>query len=124
MPSRGTPGFWLWLLQRFSGLLLIVFVALHGWFTHFAQVGNVETGSQAEAVTFEVVSQRLAQGFFVFFDFALLALVLYHGLNGIRGILLEWRPASRRQREVTVGLWMLGLMAFIYGGQALLVFVS
>ncbi len=106
-----------------SGLLLIVFVLLHGWLTHFAQIGNFEAGLQDEVVVFEVVKRRLAQGLFVAFDFALLATVLYHGLNGIRNILLEWRPTAGRERTTTLALWVVGLAAFGYGARALLVFI-
>ncbi len=106
-----------------SGLLLIVFVLLHGWLTYFAQIGDFEAGLQDEVVVFEVVKRRLAQGLFVALDFALLATVLYHGLNGIRNILLEWRPTARRERATTLALWVVGLVAFGYGARALLVFI-
>ena len=95
----------------------------HGSITHFLPIGDVQAGIQDEPVVYEVVKQRLAKGFFVFFDFALLSLALYHGLNGIRNILFEWRPAARRQRMVTASLWILGLVSFGFGARALLVFI-
>ncbi len=122
-PARGTPGFWLWFFQRISGLLLLFLVLTHGSITHFLPIGDVQAGIQDEPVVYEVVKQRLAQAFFVFFDFALLILALYHGLNGIRNILLEWRPTARRQRMVTASLWILGLVSFSFGARALLVFI-
>ena len=120
---ESTPGLWLWLFQRLSGVLLILFVLLHGWFTHFDPIPDVESGAQEEGVVFEVVKDRLGKGFFIALDFALLATVLYHGLNGIRNILLEFRPAARRERAVTLSLWLLGLVTFIFGARALLVFI-
>ena len=122
-PAHGTPGFWLWFFQRISGLLLLFLVLAHGSITHFLPIGDVRAGIQDEPVVYEVVKQRLAQGFFVFFDFALLSLALYHGLNGMRNIMLEWRPAARRQRIVTASLWILGLVSFGFGARALLVFI-
>ena len=120
---EGTPGFWLWLFQRLSGILLILLVLTHGWFTHFDPVSDVESGIQEEGVVFEVVKERLAKGAFVALDFALLAAVLYHGLNGVRNILLEWKPAARRERPVTLSLWVLSLVTIGFGARALAVFI-
>lgn len=123
LPAGGTPGFWLWFLQRFSGALLIFLVLSHGWFTHFALVGDVQAGIYKEVVLYEVVKERLTQTMFIALDFSLLAVVLFHGLNGIRNILLEWKPAAQRQVAVTSSLWLLGLVAFFFGARALLIFV-
>ena len=103
-------GFWPWFLQRVSGFLLIFLVGVHIWMTHFSGLGDVVRGHQEELVLFEIVQQRLAQGLFIFIDFSLLALVLYHGLNGMRNILLEWGPAARHAagddgRPVAAGCW-------------------
>ena len=116
-------GFWPWFLQRVSGFLLIFLVGIHIWMTHFSGLGDVVRGHQEELVLFDIVKQRLAQGLFIFIDFSLLALVLYHGLNGMRNILLEWGPAARHAAGMTVGLWLLGIVTFIYGAWALLAFI-
>jgi succinate dehydrogenase/fumarate reductase cytochrome b subunit len=116
-------GFWPWLFQRVSGLMLVFFLAVHIWMVHFSGLGDVIDGRQEELVLFDIVERRLAQGLFVFVDFSLLALVLYHGLNGVRNILLEWRPAAQRQRPITVGLLLLGAATFAYGCWALVVFM-
>ncbi len=121
--ARGGSGFWPWLLQRISGLLLLFFLGVHIWMGHFSGLGDVIEGRQEELVLFDVVKRRLAQGLFIFVDFSLLALVLYHGLNGIRGILLEWQPAAQREKTVTVGLLLLGAVTFGYGAWVLLQFI-
>ena len=121
--ERLVIGFWPWFYQRVSGLLLIFLVGTHIWTTHFSGLGDVIKGEQEELVLFEIVKQRLTQGLFVFVDFSLLGLVLYHGLNGMRNILLEWGPAARRAKGMTVGLWVLGVATFAYGAWALLAFI-
>ena len=103
--------------------MLIFFLAVHIWIGHFSGLGDVIDGRQEELVMFDIVERRLAQGLFVFVDFSLLALVLYHGLNGVRNILLEWRLAARRSRPTVLGLWLLGMAAFAYGAWALLAFI-
>ena len=111
------------MLQRFSGILLVFLIAAHGWFSHFVPISDVQAGLQAEPVVHDAVKHRLAQGGFIALDFALLAIVLYHGLNGMRGILLEWAPAARRQRVVEAGLWLVGLLAFGFGARTLAIFI-
>lgn len=116
-------GFWPWFLQRITGVLLVILLGIHIWVNHFADIGEVSSGRQEELVLFEIVKERLKTAMFIFIDFSLLALVLYHGLNGIRNILLEWNPARQRIRASTIGLAVLGVAAFFYGGGALLAFM-
>lgn len=123
IPQQRSTGFWPWLFQRISGLLLICLLAIHMWMGHFSGLADVLAGNREELVLYEVVQQRLAQGFFVLVDFSLLGLVLFHGLNGIRNILLEWEPLNRRRSAVTIGLWALGGITFAYGARALLLFI-
>lgn len=118
-----TPGFWPWFFQRVSGFLLIGLVGVHMWMGHFSGLRDVIDGRQEELVLYEVVKLRLAQGAFVFVDFTLLALVLYHGLSGLRSVLLDWGPAARRSRGVSIGLLILGLATFAYGAWVLLIFI-
>ncbi len=121
---EGDPaGVWPWLFQRVNGLLLIFLLGVHIWMGHFSGLGDVIDGRQEDLVMFDIVERRLAQGLFVFVDFSLLALVLFHGLNGVRNILLEWRPAAPRRRPITTGLWLLGVTTFAYGAWALLQFI-
>ena len=116
-------GFWPWFLQRFTGVLLVFFLGIHIWVNHFMDIGEVESGRQEELVLFDIVRDRLKTTLFIFIDFSLLALVLYHGLNGIRNILLEWNPARLHMRAFTISLVILGTTAFFYGGLALLAFI-
>ena len=90
---------------------------------HFSGLADVIVNRQEELVLFDIVKQRLAQGLFILVDFSLLALVVYHGLNGIRNILREWRPAARREKPVTIALWLVGVGTFCYGSWALLAFI-
>ncbi|HJO83153.1 MAG: hypothetical protein QF717_09680 [SAR202 cluster bacterium] len=122
--TRDTPGFWPWFLQRISSLLLLVLILLHGWINHFLPISDVEAGLQDKLVIFDVVAERLAQGAFVALDIALLTLVLYHGLNGVRGILLEWGPTARRARTVTSTLWTIGAATFAYAVWSLWAFMA
>lgn len=123
---RGGPaasGFWLWFLQRLTGVLLLALVLLHGWFSHFAQIDAVEAGLQDEPVVFSVVEDRLTRVGFIVLDVALLTLVLYHGLNGVRTVLLEWRAAARHARAVTAALFGIGFATWSVTFAALIVLI-
>ena len=122
-PAPGERGFWLWFFQRMSGVLLLFFVLAHGAITHFVPIADVRAGLQEHPVTHDAVERRLAQGAMLAFDFALLGLALYHGLNGVRGILLEWSFTARRQTAVNAALLAVGVGAFALGAAGLLAFV-
>ncbi len=116
-------GFWPWFLQRASGFVLIFLVGVHMWMGHFSGLQDVLDGRREELVLYEVVKLRLAQASFIFVDFALLALVLYHALGGLRSVLLEWGPAARRSGGITKALILLGVATFAYGAWVLLIFI-
>ena len=73
-------GLWAWVLQRVTGLLLGVYLVLHLWV-----LGFVLAGSEA----FDGILARLNSPVFHFFDLLLFAGFLYHGLNGLRVILVD-----------------------------------
>ena len=85
----------LWLLQRISAVLLVVLLGLHVWASNFAAVW----------------APLLRAGI----DISLLAVALFHGLNGLRTIVLDFGLGAQARRFVSVGLWMLGFSAFLFG---------
>tara|TARA_B100000315_G_scaffold255647_1_gene299550 strand:- start:975 stop:1373 length:399 start_codon:yes stop_codon:yes gene_type:complete len=92
-PSRdrysGThAGRWAWLLQRVTGVALVGYLFLH--------VAVISTG-RAGAGTFDDVLKVLQTPIFVALDLLLLAAVLYHGLNGLRVVLLDLGIGIQRQ---------------------------
>lgn len=119
-PKQLGEGFWPWFLQRAAGAALLVLLFGHIWVNHFAGLSQVIAGRQEELVLFELVQARLKMALFIFVDFSLLGLVLFHGLNGIRNILID---LGLKGRKVNVGLIVLGVVAFVYGGIALLSFI-
>ncbi len=116
-------GFWPWFFQRATGLLLIILLAVHIGVSHFAGLEEVTSGQQEELVLFGLVKERLRTTLFILVDFSLLALVLYHGLNGIRSILLDLGLDGRKKHVANLVLAIVGVGAFLYGGNTLLVFI-
>jgi succinate dehydrogenase / fumarate reductase membrane anchor subunit len=85
----------LWILQRITAVLLVVFLGLHLWVSNFS--------------TDWAVSLR------ALIDLTLLGLALFHGLNGVRAIILDFGLGSQGRRYLAVSLVMLGFVAFLFG---------
>jgi len=85
----------LWLLQRISAVVLVLLLGLHIWPSNFATNW----------------ASLLRAGI----DFSLLAVALFHGLNGVRTIVLDYGVEAQARRFLSVGLWMLGFVAFLFG---------
>ena len=89
--SGSRAGWWAWLLQRVTGLGLVLYVFLH--------IGVIST-AQLGADTFDGVLAVLQTPFFVVLDLLLAAAVLYHGLNGVRVILIDLGIGISKQAEM------------------------
>lgn len=99
-------GMWPWLFQRVSAAVLAVGLVIHFIVLHFI----IE-----RPVTMEKVAERLKSPGWVAFDCVLLIGCIYHALNGINSILLDFKPARRFERFVSCSLWAIGAVAAILG---------
>jgi len=106
-------GTWAWFFQRLSAVLLIVFLGVHIFVDHFMGAGDEEAGQTL--ITFGDVSMRLNEFIYIFVDYTLLALVLFHGLNGARTVLFDFDMFMKRKKAVDVGLWVLGIATLVWG---------
>jgi succinate dehydrogenase hydrophobic anchor subunit len=109
-------GLWPWLLQRVTAAALVVALFLHLWATHFSSPG-------AEIV-FAGVTVRVRTLLYMVVDFSLLALVLFHGLNGLRNVVLDFGVRRCGAAWLTVGLCAVGLVWLILGVFGLLPFIA
>ncbi len=115
-------GTWAWALQRLSAVLLIVFLAVHIYADHFMDLDS-HTGDDP-LITFEDVSIRLDQLFYIIVDYGMLSMVLFHGLNGLRTVMFDFDMFAKRKKLVDVGLWVLGLATLVWGIIILLPFIT
>jgi succinate dehydrogenase hydrophobic anchor subunit len=111
-PVKGS--LWAWILHRITAVLLVVLVAIHFGIMHFVDPTAV--------ITFADSQMRLQSALYLVVDTGLLLLGLYHGLNGIRNVVLDYWPRSGR----VVGwiLAVIGVVAVGYGSMALAAFLS
>ena len=107
--ARG--GVWGWFMQRVTAVILIVGLGTHLVATHILNIGEL---------SYDNIAARLAGVFFIVIDVGLLAAAIYHGLNGLRMVLLDYFWNSRRQRLVFAYLlWAFGIAFFVFGLWAL-----
>lgn len=85
-------GMWAWLLFRISGLILVAYLFVH--------IGIISQGRVSGASVLNRLFKMFDNPFLVFLDFLLVAAVLYHGLNGIRIILMDLGVGIRRHKLV------------------------
>ena len=111
-------GTWAWALQRLTAVLLIVLLGIHIWVDHFADIDPEET------ITVAGVETRLDQVLFVVVDYSLLAMVLFHGLNGARTVLLDFDMFAKRRKTIDIALWILGIATLIWGIIVLFPFIG
>jgi succinate dehydrogenase / fumarate reductase, membrane anchor subunit len=100
-----------WYLQRITGAALLVLLILHFWVEHFT--AEVRT----HGLTFEVIQRRFfANHWFVAVDITFLIVATYHGLNGVRNIILDFGRVTKPYRiGVTVVLIAAGITLAVWG---------
>ena len=112
-------GAWSWVMQRLTGVLVGIFISIHIWMLHFTA-----EATSGNPVTFESVRSRMASPWYVTLDLLLLASLVYHALNGVRAVLLDWGVGSRSEKKLTGILVALGVIIFAYGTIALVPFLT
>jgi len=113
--ARDSGGMWPWLGQRVTAVLVLVTIMIHLVLTHmFASV----------PLTFDDIGQRLASGAVLVNDVVLLLAVVYHALNGVRMVVLDYLHLGTGRRAFDALLWVVGVAASVYGIWALWVWVS
>ncbi len=106
---------YLWLLQLITGILIAVLLGIHMVTIHLDAILGFFGVDAAEPISWGSMISRAGQGVWMGLYIALLAFVLYHALNGLRGIVLELTSSPRIGRAVTSFIIALGIVAFIWG---------
>ena len=80
-----------WYLQRITGALLVILLAAHFWVEHFMSA-ELRRGD----LSYEAILSRIANPVWQSIDIAFLLVALYHGLSGLRNIILDYSRIGRR----------------------------
>ena len=111
--GKGSGIGWLW--QRITGIFLAFFVIVHINVLHFGE---------KQLIDFKLVSERLQSSvLWVIFYIIFVAVVFFHGLNGLWQIIHDYRPGLGAQKTIKAFLWVLGIIAVAYGILAIKAFL-
>lgn len=98
---RGDPGMWSWVLHRITGGAIFFFLLVHVLDTSLVRVGPEAYNEVVDTYKTPIVGLM---------EVGLVAAVLYHALNGIRIILIDfWAQGPRYQRQLlwaVAGVWL------------------
>ncbi|MFV1362926.1 succinate dehydrogenase, cytochrome b556 subunit [Mycolicibacterium elephantis] len=102
---RGDPGMWSWVLHRITGATIFFFLFVHVLDTALVRVSPQAYNSVIETYKTPIVGLM---------EIGLVVAVLYHALNGIRVILIDfWQHGPRYQRQMLWAVVALFLVVFI-----------
>ena len=98
---RGDPGMWSWVLHRITGAAIFFFL-----FVHVLDTALVRVSPQAYNEVIETYKTPIIG----LMEAGLVAAVLYHALNGVRVILIDfWQHGPKYQRLmlwIIAGVWL------------------
>lgn len=97
----GDPGMWSWVAHRVTGVLLFFFLFVHVLDTALVRVSPT---------TYDEVIETYKTPLVNLLEVGLVAAVLFHALNGLRVILVDfWSKGPRYQRLMlwaTLAIWL------------------
>ncbi len=106
---RGREGMWTWVAHRITGVLIFFFL-----FAHVIDTAMVRVSPEAYNAAVETYKNPIVG----VMEIGLVAAVLFHALNGIRIVLVDfWSNGPRYQRQMSygvVGVFLLLLLPFIW----------
>lgn len=102
---RGQVGMWAWILHRITGVGVLLFL-----FLHILDTMMVGFGPQV----YETFVGLYRSGFIKVLEVALVASVLYHAVNGIRVIIVDfWGGATRIQQQLFYSTVVIFVVTFL-----------
>jgi succinate dehydrogenase / fumarate reductase cytochrome b subunit len=106
---KGREGQWSWIAHRVTGVAIILFL-----FAHVVDTALVGWGPEAYNRVVSVYHNPLIR----LLELGLVAAVIYHALNGIRIMVIDfWPKASDWNRQLiygTVGVFVAGMIPITY----------
>jgi succinate dehydrogenase hydrophobic anchor subunit len=106
----------LWTWHIGAGAVILVFLGLHMTIMHLGGASPTMTNPfGGEPATWQNVAARAKSLFFTVTYVVLLGAALFHGLYGLRNILLELNPGAGLRRGINVVLSLAGVGLFAFG---------
>lgn len=102
---RGDPAMWSWLLHRITGATVFFFLFVHVLDTALVRVSPAAYNAVVDTYKTPIIGLM---------ELGLVACVLYHGLNGLRVIAIDfWWKGPRYQRQMLWGVAAIWLVLMV-----------
>jgi succinate dehydrogenase / fumarate reductase, cytochrome b subunit len=109
---RGVPGMWSWVAHRITGVLTFFFL-----FAHVLDTALVRVSPEAYNEVIETYKTPLVN----LIEVGLVGAVLYHALNGIRVMLVDfWEKGPRYQKHMLWGILVVWVLVMVPGAYFML----
>lgn len=110
-----------WMLHRLTGLGLIFYLSLHIFVTRsFHEAAKIPNATE-RANAFNEIYGLLTNPIFGLLEIGLLAAVLYHAINGIRVLIIDFGNGARYQKKLWFALMgVFALLFVVFGGMMLI----
>lgn len=106
---KGAEGMWSWVAHRITGVLTFFFL-----FAHVLDTALVRVSPDSYNKIIDTYKNPLVN----LMEVGLVGAVLYHSLNGIRIMLVDfWSQGARHQRKMlwlVVGIWVIVMIPGVY----------
>ncbi len=106
---------YLWFVQLVTGVLIAVLLGIHMVLMHLDAILGFLGVNVNDPTSWQSMIGRSREIIWAGLYVALLAVVLYHALNGLRNVMLELTPSVRVERIVTWAIIVFGTIVFIWG---------
>jgi len=111
MRYRWHLGYVAWILNRVTGIAITAYLAIHIWVIH-----HLTQGPEG----FDKVMGFVQQPLFKLGEIGLLGIILYHAMNGIRILIVEWGRGALYQKKLFWWVMAIGVALFIFGAYPIL----
>jgi len=108
-----STGFVSFVLRRFTGVALVLYL-----FTHMWVIGSANGGPDAFNARLNLVQSPL----FKVLEIALLAAVVYHAFDGIRLIIVHYFDVTEYRKSLFYAIFAISVILVIAGGLPILLF--
>jgi len=109
-----TTGFVSFVLRRFTGVALVLYLLLHIWV-----IGSSLSGAEAFDQRLNFVQTDL----FKILEIGLLAAVIYHAFDGVRLLLVNWFQITEKRKNLFYSVMVISVLLVIAGGVPILLFM-
>jgi len=104
MHYRWHAGYVAWLLNRLTGVAITFYLLLHIWVIHHLAQGRE---------SYQRVMDFLSSPLFSFLELGLIGVVLYHMMNGIRLVLIDFGNGALYSKRAFWVLMAVGVVLYV-----------